>query len=214
MCNPPFYASEEEIELRSDVKEEAPSKFKYTGNESVYAGSEVAFIGRIIDDSRKNPNRCLWYTSLVGIKSSLKAIEKLLQGVPRVRTFTSTVGLTTRWIIAWSFQDKPLSLKNMNKVKFTHQLTLRIKSPWTLSEIGAIIGNGAKVAQSQTAENSSILRIYKNSWNRAARRKGSLVTTEETTTFRISIQSDTLQVESDDKLTLVSFVNWLRSKIK
>jgi hypothetical protein len=54
-------------------------------------------------------HRVVWYTSMVGKQSSLKALKAVLaqEGIPRNRVFSTTLkqGLTHRWCLAWTFSD-------------------------------------------------------------------------------------------------------------
>lgn len=111
MCNPPFYASPEEIQARRGAKVTgcAHDPFDYSARESVYPGGETAFVGRIIEESLRLGERILWYSSLVGVKSNLASLEARLRQahVPTIRVFPSLVGRTKRWILAWSFLPEP-----------------------------------------------------------------------------------------------------------
>ncbi|GLE05650.1 hypothetical protein PINS_up014690 [Pythium insidiosum] len=81
MCNPPFFDDMDEADTNPDVCCMGAS------HEMVFPGGEVSFIGHMIDDSIILQQRVLWYTSMVGRKSSLRRLLALLREkkVPRVR---------------------------------------------------------------------------------------------------------------------------------
>ena len=124
MCNPPFYSSEEEIREKRIIKETLPSaKSRYTTSESVYhAGGEVAFVKRIIEESLQYRSRCRWFTSLLGLKSSVNILQDVLEeyNTSLIKVMSSQVGNTKRWVLAWSFlppnRKRTLLLKGACKV--------------------------------------------------------------------------------------------------
>jgi 23S rRNA (adenine1618-N6)-methyltransferase len=109
VCNPPFYSSTEEIRARKAEKRTEPkTSLNYSTSESIYPGGEVAFISRIIEESERLREKITWYTSLVGLKDSISALQEklaLLKPKPTVKVMSSHVGSTTRWILAWSFHN-------------------------------------------------------------------------------------------------------------
>jgi len=107
MCNPPFYASPQEISQKKRLKlSSSASSSAYTDGESVYPGGEVAFISSMIEASLLYQTRIYWYTSLVGIKSSLRPLLDILQShkaVSEAKVIPICRGQTKRWILAWTF---------------------------------------------------------------------------------------------------------------
>lgn len=77
MCNPPFYASRDEM-ARSAAEKATPPSAVCTGAdvEMTTAGGEVAFVSRIIDESCLEPARSsvVWFTSMVGKHASVAAL--------------------------------------------------------------------------------------------------------------------------------------------
>lgn len=71
----------------------------------VTPGGELAFIRKMVAESFKLRTRVLWYSSMVGKRSSLVQLERELRdaGVPTLRTTALVQGRTRRWAIAWSF---------------------------------------------------------------------------------------------------------------
>eukprot|EP00644_Phytophthora_capsici_P013979 jgi/Phyca11/4657/fgenesh1_pm.PHYCAscaffold_3_\ len=120
MCNPPFFDSMSEADTNPD------SSCMGSVNEMVYPGGEVAFIGNMILESEKLQDRVLWFTSMLGKKSSLRKLLALLRGakVQSTRTTEFFQGRTKRWGIAWTFSrdviDDP-SAKVLGKRKEAHR---------------------------------------------------------------------------------------------
>ncbi|GAA5888406.1 hypothetical protein JCM6882_008610 [Rhodosporidiobolus microsporus] len=110
MCNPPFYASEEEIASSLAAKELEPFAV-CTGaeNELVTAGGEVAFVSRMIEESLElGKTKIRWFTSLLGKFSSIAPLVELLKSHKLANYAVTPLppqGQTTRWVLAWSLQD-------------------------------------------------------------------------------------------------------------
>ncbi|KAJ8880520.1 hypothetical protein PR048_016990 [Dryococelus australis] len=109
MCNPPFFSSEEELDSESKSRSPArpPPHSCRTGSPSdvVVSGGEVAFISRIIEESKELGTMIRIYSSLLGHKSSMDPVKSLLQkaGVSSMVDTAFCQGRTTRWYIAWTF---------------------------------------------------------------------------------------------------------------
>lgn len=74
----------------------------------VTPGGEVEFVSRMITESLELRDRVQWYTSMLGIFSSVgKLIEKLKEN--KIDNYAVTEFVqgkkTRRWGIAWSFED-------------------------------------------------------------------------------------------------------------
>ncbi|PFH53327.1 hypothetical protein AMATHDRAFT_79160, partial [Amanita thiersii Skay4041] len=111
MCNPPFYTSKEEIMHSSKAKELPPNAICNGAEvEMITPGGELAFVGRIIEESKKYITRCKWYTSMLGKLSSVAELVKLLRQNEIVNYALAEFvqGQTRRWAIAWSFTDTHL----------------------------------------------------------------------------------------------------------
>ncbi|KAG7379810.1 Methyltransferase-like protein 16 [Phytophthora pseudosyringae] len=120
MCNPPFFDNMNEADTNPE------SSCMGSVNEMVFPGGEVAFIGNMIMESEVLQNRVLWFTSMVGKKSSLRKLLALLRGkkVQSTRTTEFFQGRTKRWGIAWTFSadvmDDPCA-KVLGKRKEAHR---------------------------------------------------------------------------------------------
>ncbi|PWY90662.1 DUF890 domain protein [Aspergillus heteromorphus CBS 117.55] len=109
MCNPPFYASRDELVASADAKERPPFT-ACTGSETemVTSGGEIAFIARMIEQSLHLRDKVIWYTSMLGKLSSVSIlVEKLLQHKNNNYAVTEFIqgNKTRRWAIAWSWTD-------------------------------------------------------------------------------------------------------------
>ncbi|WWD09200.1 hypothetical protein V865_007322 [Kwoniella europaea PYCC6329] len=105
ICNPPFFGSEEEIREGQEGKElgahAAPTA---ANNELITPGGEVAFVGKMIEESLKIGERCRWYTTLIGKYASLSALVELLRQNKIDNYLLKGIkqSKTTRWILGWS----------------------------------------------------------------------------------------------------------------
>lgn len=108
MTNPPFYKSEEELAERAAEKS-LPPLTACTGApvEMVTKGGEVAFVGRILDESLQLRGRIQWYTAMFGFMSSVTALVQRLRE-NEIDNFAVTEFVqgkkTKRWAVAWSFR--------------------------------------------------------------------------------------------------------------
>lgn len=114
ICNPPFHASAAEAQANAQQKlnnlnkgtDRKPSlNFGGTNRELWYKGGEIAFIRRMIQQSREI-SRCVgWFTSLVSKESNLRPIYKALQKVGAVDVTTIPMGQGHKKsrIVAWRF---------------------------------------------------------------------------------------------------------------
>lgn len=99
MCNPPFFDDMSEADTNPQTC------CMGSTNEMVFPGGEVAFITNMIEDSLALRTRVLWYTSMIGRKSSIRKILAVLREkhVAHTRTTEFFQGRTKRWGIAWTF---------------------------------------------------------------------------------------------------------------
>ncbi|KAE8901302.1 hypothetical protein PF005_g7354 [Phytophthora fragariae] len=120
MCNPPFFDNMDEADTNPDAS------CMGSANEMVFPGGEVAFIGRMIEESVELQTRVLWFTSMIGRKSSLRKLLALLREkqVQSTRTTEFFQGRTKRWGIAWTFSADVMndpSAKVLGKRKEAHR---------------------------------------------------------------------------------------------
>ncbi|PBK81416.1 hypothetical protein ARMGADRAFT_1144294 [Armillaria gallica] len=111
MCNPPFYASLDEVTLSAEGKAMDPNAV-CTGApvEMVTPGGEAAFVRQIVRESRQLGARCRWYTSMLGKMSSMTEVVDLLKEllIDNYAITEFVQGHTRRWAIGWSFTDERL----------------------------------------------------------------------------------------------------------
>ena len=119
MCNPPFYASKNEVLEKAAFKHLLP-KHKYPGaeHEMMVDKGEVGFISNMIAESVHLKTSVQWFTTLVGIKSSLaKLIPLVLKHTFNYTVVSVQPGKTRRWILAWSFfPRRPTALLSKSDV--------------------------------------------------------------------------------------------------
>lgn len=73
MCNPPFFDKDESIKDNNPNRE-----FAGTESELYCKGGEEGFVSKIFEESCLRPFQFRWYTSMLGKKSSLKTLRKLM----------------------------------------------------------------------------------------------------------------------------------------
>ena len=106
VCNPPFFSSNRQWDSNKKCS------FVGVTTEMITTGGEVEFLKLMIRESGLDNvrTRCKWFTSMVGIKSSIKALKQFLTSemrAVRVETCTFFQGRTCRWGIAWTFVVPP-----------------------------------------------------------------------------------------------------------
>ncbi|MGY2131096.1 23S rRNA (adenine(1618)-N(6))-methyltransferase RlmF [Hymenobacter sp. HD11105] len=114
MCNPPFHASQAEVEASSRRKEQnlgtqkAPQPTQNFGgqpNELWYQGGEATFLWRMAQESFLVRSNVFWFTTLVSKKETLPGLYKSLEkaGAAEVRTINMAQGQKSSRIVAWTF---------------------------------------------------------------------------------------------------------------
>jgi len=121
MCNPPFFGKEEHLEEvnEQDSGYKSNSSVKCCPGESMTLGGETFFVSRLINDSFDLRDKVNIFTVMLGKKSSLLHLKKLLKQFQEENdnlSFTWTQfcqGRTMRWGLAWSFNVK-LDVKDVS----------------------------------------------------------------------------------------------------
>ncbi|WP_306599328.1 23S rRNA (adenine(1618)-N(6))-methyltransferase RlmF [Geothrix sp. 21YS21S-2] len=112
MCNPPFHGSPAEAregtqrKWRNLGRSSAPVlNFGGQGAELWCEGGEVAFVGRMVEESAERPDCCRWFTSLLSKSASLPPVQAALRraGAGRVRVVEMSQGQKRSRIVAWGF---------------------------------------------------------------------------------------------------------------
>ncbi|KAL0591435.1 hypothetical protein ABG067_001467 [Albugo candida] len=103
MCNPPFFANSDEIKPH-------PHAFCMgSPHEMIYPGGEVCFVSEMVDQSVTYKERIVWFTSMLGKKSSLRPLLAKMRSTKQVTYYCTTdfcQGQTKRWGIAWTFHEE------------------------------------------------------------------------------------------------------------
>jgi 23S rRNA (adenine1618-N6)-methyltransferase len=114
MCNPPFYASQED--MASTWTKDAPPSAVCTGAriEMITQGGDAGFVLRMVDESQSLGSHIQWYTSMLGKLSSVRAVISRLKEVGCRNWAVGTLhagGKTRRWVVAWSWSDlRPINV--------------------------------------------------------------------------------------------------------
>lgn len=124
LCNPPFHQSQEEVEENNQRKWESlrqhadPERqqrhpaphtvalnFGGQAHELYCPGGEVAFIERMIKESRNYAHQCTWFTTIVSRGAHLSEIQSLLKRVrvKRLQTIEMAQGQKKTRFVAWGF---------------------------------------------------------------------------------------------------------------
>lgn len=118
LCNPPFHDSPEQAAQGSEKKwqnlgrgnqkqKSATPLLNFAGrsNELWCKGGELAFIRKMIRESRDYGQQVIWFTSLVSKKESLSKIKLALKkaNVTQTKTVKMEQGNKVSRFIAWSF---------------------------------------------------------------------------------------------------------------
>ena len=112
LCNPPFHASPEKAEQGSQRKwrnlgkgESRALNFGGQNAELWCPGGEIGFIARMIEQSADYAEQCLWFTSLVSRRDSLRPLSRLLKkaGVAEARTVEMGQGQKVSRFLAWTY---------------------------------------------------------------------------------------------------------------
>lgn len=99
ICNPPFFSD-------GGGSHGPSAAFGGTSGEMATAGGEVSFMKSMIRDSAQHASDVVWFTCMLGKKSSMMELQGWLQDTHGVTQFETTAffqGHTTRWGVAWTF---------------------------------------------------------------------------------------------------------------
>lgn len=125
LCNPPFHASLAEASAGTQRKQTNLSKHKAKNNQQSSTvekkttgrnfggqkselwcdGGEIAFLKRMISESKDFSGQVMWFTSLVSKSDNIKPLKKLLTqvGAKQVKVINMSQGQKVSRLIAWSF---------------------------------------------------------------------------------------------------------------
>lgn len=123
LCNPPFHSSMEQAEKSTERKwrnlGKGQSKELNFGGQNAelwYPGGEIKFIASMIEQSKMFADQCLWFSSLVSKKDSLKPLNKVLAkaNVAEFKVVEMAQGQKTSRFIAWTYITKSQRSLYMN----------------------------------------------------------------------------------------------------
>lgn len=100
LCNPPFFSTPPGAEYRP---------FGGTELERSCEGGEVAFVSKLVAQSALHAKRIVWFSSMLGVKESLREVLAVLHHIPLVSTIRVhrlEQGHTYRWLVCWSFHPE------------------------------------------------------------------------------------------------------------
>lgn len=114
VCNPPFFEDATRPKWNQNSSYVAAKASK---SELACSGGEVEFVMRIFEESSGFPNSSQWFTAMLGLKSSVKAITKSIRATEHrilLRSTELSQGKQMRWAIAWSFHPSVIELVSMS----------------------------------------------------------------------------------------------------
>lgn len=128
----------------------------------------MAFVARLVTESASHGKKCRWYTSLLGVKSSIVSLQVELNKIKakQIKVLPLHVGRTKRWVLAWSFWEHGHEKKRSRPSQRTLELILG--QPKDLDRIRAELQSLQiiKIANEQW-------QIDHITWGRVARRQQS-----------------------------------------
>ncbi|KAI2975231.1 hypothetical protein CBS147323_1101 [Aspergillus niger] len=232
MCNPPFYASRDELIASAEAKERPPfSACTGAEVEMVTTGGEIAFITRMIEESLRLRERVIWYTTMLGKLSSVSVlIETLLEHKNNNYAVTEFVqgNKTRRWAISWSWTDlRPtVSIARGTTAIPKHLLPFPSEYIFTtqsesIDEVSAKIDSELSALHVQWLWRKNLATgvgfAMQNVWSRQARRKmqnpdamaemGEIDETKAALGFKVQCKKDAI----DEKGVRV-IVRWLKGR--
>ncbi|GAA5862028.1 hypothetical protein JCM8547_001563 [Rhodosporidiobolus lusitaniae] len=148
MCNPPFYASASEIASSLALKELEPfAVCTGASNELITQGGEVEFVLRMVEESRElGREKIRWFTSLLGKHSSIAPLVELLKS-HQILNYAITPlppqGQTTRWVLAWSLQDRRFPPELLYPSPFPSLVPSPLPSPTSSSSALAAVSSSS-----------------------------------------------------------------------
>ncbi|PWN34208.1 uncharacterized protein FA14DRAFT_70250 [Meira miltonrushii] len=197
MCNPPFYASQAEMDESLQAKATPPNAVCHgSANEMICVGGELSFIKQMIDESTRMKDEVIWFTTLIGKLSDVEPIVEGLQkrDASHLQVTDFLQGKTKRWAVVWTFTAFRLpKLEKANKLTSLPENSQHI---FELDEHGDVIdfatrlkndlrdsGFYANLAE-DTFQTSTHLIVFakEDTWTRKARRlkaRGAVVQTQD-----------------------------------
>lgn len=152
---------------------------KGSNSEMITEGGELGFISKIIEESLVLKKKVVWYTSMIGLKRTIRPLIRLLNdaGVDNYVVTLFSQGKTSRWAIAWSFYDKrPAKIEVIQT--WSPNNTFEIQLPENtivvqryVKEVLEDLDIQYKTEENDIEEVIMDCSVDKNTWSRAARRQ-------------------------------------------
>jgi len=118
VCNPPFHSS---LEQTGHNKKRA---LEAIASELVCPGGEVQFISTMISESLQFSEQVIWFSTMLGKKSSLKPLKRKLNDLPqKCHVFETEFqqGTQSRWGLMWTFQSEGSRFNKAEEKKITRK---------------------------------------------------------------------------------------------
>jgi len=115
ICNPPFFASQEEAKKANDSKQKGLGidgsvirNFSGNHNELWYSGGEKAFLHNYLYQSSLYKTQFFWFTTLVSKKDNIKGMYKSLKKLKatNIKTIEMHQGNKISRIVVWTFLNE------------------------------------------------------------------------------------------------------------
>lgn len=143
-------------------------------------GGEYGFISRMVEESLLLKERIIWYTSMIGLKKTIRPLVRLLTdaGITNYVVTQFAQGKTYRWAIAWSFyQDRrPTTIKVIETWSPKYRFEAQLPKSTDVVEgfVKEILDDLDIQYKAETNDVDEIIldcSVEKNTWSRAARRQ-------------------------------------------
>ncbi|GMR44496.1 hypothetical protein PMAYCL1PPCAC_14691 [Pristionchus mayeri] len=194
MCNPPFFdgdgdtaerfvgRGEREWEnggVQTGGKRSAPRSGTIASeNELATEGGEVAFIGRLIEESARLREKVKLYTTMLGKKSSVARLAaRLAKKAEEEKSLRFTTGelrqgRTQRWLLAWTYaEDVKLPMRPASLELVVKERTRDQAMPWIREQLSALRVDILREEEGADDEGRLECRVTAPTWLRR-RRKG------------------------------------------
>lgn len=226
MCNPPFFDEETPSSIvpsnnscknRTGKRAMPNNAHTGSGTELATSGGEVDFVSKMICDSLSLKSNIKVFTSMLGHKSSMIAIQSKLKshGITNVCTTEFCQGRTTRWGIAWSFR-KDILLRIVPSYGQHSEVNRKIMT-FAIEENGdvrmahqklcTILGSLDDVyLRTELIDNNSFVGrmvAYKNSWSKQRRKRRAETSVRKNTTNKLEPMEDVRGSSSDTEKELM-----------
>jgi 23S rRNA A1618 N6-methylase RlmF len=138
MTNPPFY-DPKSVELTNPRAGDGRARTAMTVSEGSYPGGEVGFVTEIFADSLRRRRSAKWFSSMLGKKTSLLHLQKMLThvlGPAHIRVTEYEPGQYTRWFLAWTMEQPEATAPGALMLDHTFRVTL---PPGTSDPVAEVI---------------------------------------------------------------------------